>query len=55
MHSEVLCVLDVHINQLHALRRDLVAARPVDPGERRRIAAAAACRLSGARRGSPSC
>jgi hypothetical protein len=41
MHSEVLDVLDAHLGELLALRRDLVAARPIDLGERRQIATAA--------------
>ncbi|GID97826.1 hypothetical protein Adi01nite_72380 [Amorphoplanes digitatis] len=42
MHSEVLGVVDAHLSELQALRRALVAARPIDAGERLRITAAAA-------------
>ncbi|MEU7905102.1 hypothetical protein [Actinoplanes sp. NPDC049118] len=41
MHSEVLGVLDAHLTELQALRRALVAARPIDAGERWKIAGAA--------------
>ncbi|MEV4640084.1 hypothetical protein AB0J80_22315 [Actinoplanes sp. NPDC049548] len=42
MHSEVLSVLDTHLAELQALRRDLVAARPIGPGGRWQITADAA-------------
>ncbi|MET8154056.1 hypothetical protein ACIBSW_20655 [Actinoplanes sp. NPDC049668] len=41
MHGEVLGVVDAHLSELQNLRRALVAARPIDVGERLRIAAAA--------------
>lgn len=42
MHSEVLSALDTHLAELQALRRELVAARPIGPGGRWQIAADAA-------------
>ena len=41
MHGEVLGVVDAHLSELQELRRALVAARPIDAGERLRIVAAA--------------
>ncbi|MFI5494005.1 hypothetical protein [Actinoplanes sp. NPDC051859] len=42
MHGEILAVLDAHLAELQALRRQLVAARPIGPGQRWAIAADAA-------------
>ncbi|MFC3385872.1 hypothetical protein [Couchioplanes azureus] len=39
MHSEVLQALDLHLQQMTSLRQNLVAKRPITPGERRRLAA----------------
>ncbi|ROP27803.1 hypothetical protein EDD30_0498 [Couchioplanes caeruleus] len=42
MHSEVLHALDAHLERMTTLRRDLVAKRSMEPGERLRLAADAA-------------
>jgi hypothetical protein len=40
MHSDVLSLLDDHLTELQALRRDLTLARPIRPGARWDTAAA---------------
>jgi hypothetical protein len=40
MHSDVLTLLDDHLAELQALRRDLTLARSIKPGERLDAAAA---------------
>ncbi|MFI7601876.1 hypothetical protein [Actinoplanes sp. NPDC049681] len=42
MHGEVLSILDTHLAELQAIRRELAAARPTGLGQRRQIAAEAA-------------
>ncbi|MCU7730096.1 hypothetical protein ODJ79_40815 [Actinoplanes sp. KI2] len=42
MHGEVLNLLDCHLSELQALRRELSSRRAAAPGERRRVAAATA-------------
>jgi hypothetical protein len=41
MHSEILNLLDCHLSELQALRRELSGRRAALPGERRKVAAAA--------------
>lgn len=40
MHLEVIALLDVHLAELERIRRDLTAARTIECGERRTLAAA---------------
>ena len=40
MHGEILNLLDSHLSELQALRRELSSRRAAVPGERRRVAAA---------------
>jgi hypothetical protein len=42
MHGEILNLLDRHLSELQALRRELSGHRAAAPGERRRVAAATA-------------
>jgi hypothetical protein len=42
MHGEILSLLDGHLSELQALRRELSGRRAALPGERRRVAAATA-------------
>ncbi|EEP73099.1 hypothetical protein MCAG_03426 [Micromonospora sp. ATCC 39149] len=47
MHAEIVTALDVHLAEMHRLRRRLTDARAVEPGERLEvvleIAASAEC------------
>jgi hypothetical protein len=40
MHADVINLLDTHLAELQALRRDLTSPRPTRPGERHDAAAA---------------
>lgn len=42
MHGEILNLLDGHLSELQALRRELSGHRAAAPGERREVAAATA-------------
>jgi hypothetical protein len=42
MHGEILNLLDCHLSELQALRRELSGHHAAVPGERRRVAAATA-------------
>lgn len=42
MHGEILNLLDCHLSELQALRRELAGRRAALPGERRKVAAATA-------------
>jgi hypothetical protein len=42
MHGEILNLLDGHLSELQALRRELSGRRAATPGERREVAAATA-------------
>ena len=42
MHGEILNLLDGHLFELQALRRELSGRRAAAPGERRKVAAATA-------------
>ncbi|GID97399.1 hypothetical protein ACFQFC_07875 [Amorphoplanes digitatis] len=42
MHGEILNLLDCHLSELQALRRELSGRHAALPGERRRVAAATA-------------
>ncbi|MEU4217911.1 hypothetical protein [Actinoplanes sp. NPDC026623] len=42
MHGEILNLLDGHLSELQALRRELSGRRAAAPGERRKVAAATA-------------
>ncbi|WP_433796767.1 hypothetical protein [Actinoplanes sp. CA-252034] len=40
MHADVLQLIDTHLSEVQALRRDLTSSRPIRPGERHDAAAA---------------